>query len=41
MTTILPPPNRKNFKSEKEFKEAYNEWKKMFDSAMKNNNYNY
>lgn len=41
MTTILPPPNRKNFKSEKEFKKAYNEWKKMFESAMKNNDYNY
>jgi hypothetical protein len=41
MTTISPPPNRKNFKSEKEFKVAYNEWKKMFDSAMKNNDYNY
>ena len=35
MTTILPPPNRKDFKSEKEFKKAYNKWKKMFDSAMK------
>ena len=35
MTTILPLPNRKNFKSEKEFKEAYNRWKKMFDLAMK------
>ena len=41
MTTILPPLNRKNFKSEKEFKVTYNEWKKMFDSAMKNNDYNY
>ena len=41
MTTILPSPNRKNFKSEKEFKEAYNRWKKMFDSVMKNNENNY
>ena len=41
MTTILPPPNRKNFESEKKFKEAYNGWKKMFDSVMKNNDYNY
>ena len=41
MTTILPPPNRKNFKSEKEFQEAYIEWKKMFDSVIKNNDYNY
>ena len=23
MTTILPPPDRKNFKSEKEYKKAY------------------
>ena len=35
MTTISPPPNRKNFKSEKEFKEACSQWKKMFDSAIK------
>ena len=41
MTTILPPPNRKNFKSETEFKKAYNEWKKMFDSAVKSNDYTY
>ena len=40
MTTILPPPNRKDFKSEKEFKVAYNKWNKMFDSAMKDTNYN-
>ena len=31
MTTILPPPDRKNFKSEKEYKEAYNQWEKNFD----------
>ena len=41
MTTILPPPDRKNFKSEKEFKEAYNRWKKIFDCVMKNNEYSY
>lgn len=41
MTTILPPPDKKNFKSEKEYKKAYKEWNKMFDSIMKNNNYNY
>ena len=35
MTTILPPPDRKNFKSEQEYKKAYKEWKKMFDSAIK------
>ena len=36
MTTIRPLPDRKNFKSEQEYKKAYEEWKKMFDSAMKN-----
>ena len=40
MTTILPPPDRKNFKSEKEYKKAYKEWNKMFDSVMKDTNYN-
>ena len=40
MTTILSPPNRKNIKSEQEYKKAYTEWKKIFDSAMKNTNYN-
>ena len=35
MITILPPPDRKNFKSNKDFKKAYSKWKKMFDSAMK------
>ena len=40
MTTILPPPNRKNFESEQEYNKAYKEWKKMFDSAMKDTNYN-
>ena len=36
MTTILPPPDRKDFKSENEFKVAYKEWKKIFDYAIKN-----
>ena len=36
MTTILPPPNRKDFKSEKAYKEAYYNWKKIFDSVMNN-----
>ena len=40
MTTILPPPNRKDFKSEKAYKEASNKWKRMFDLAMKDTNYN-
>jgi len=40
MTTILPLPNRKNFESEQEYKKAYREWEKMFDSAMKDTNYN-
>ena len=39
MTTILPPPNRKNFNSGQEYQKAYKEWKKMFDSAMKNIEY--
>ena len=39
MTTILLPTNRKDFECKKEFKEAYNRWKKMFDSAMKNIEY--
>ena len=30
----------KDFKSEKAYKESYNKWKKMFDSAMKDTNYN-
>ena len=34
-----PPPDRKNFKSEQEYNKAYKEWKKMFDSAMKNTEY--
>ena len=33
--TILPPPNRKDFKSEKEYKEACKEWKKDFNKLMK------
>ena len=40
MTTILPPTDRKNFESEQEYNKAYKEWKKMFDSAMKDTNYN-
>ena len=35
MPTILPPPDKKNFKSEKEFKEAYKKWKYSFNKAMK------
>ena len=41
MTTILPPPERKDFKSEEEYKKAFKEWNKMFDSIIKNNDYNY
>ncbi len=33
--TILPPPNRKDFKSKKEYKEASKEWKKNFNKLMK------
>ena len=39
MTTILPPPDRKDFKSKQEYNKAYKEWKKMFDSALKNTEY--
>ena len=39
MTTILSPPDIKNFKSQQENKKAYKEWKKMFGSAMKNIEY--
>lgn len=35
MITILPPLDRINFKSNKDFKKASSKWKKMFDSAMK------
>ena len=34
MTTILPPPDRKNFKSEQEYKQARKEWDKNFKRAM-------
>ena len=40
MTTILPPPDRKNFKSEQEYNKAYKLWNKMFDSVMEDINYN-
>tara|TARA_B100000029_G_C17426711_1_gene906343 strand:+ start:987 stop:1118 length:132 start_codon:yes stop_codon:yes gene_type:complete len=33
--TIAPPPERKNFDSEKKFKEAKKEWEKFFKQAMK------
>ena len=33
--TIAPPPERKNFNSEKEYKEARKEWDKNFKRAMK------
>ena len=39
MTTILPPPNKKNFESEQEYNKAYKEWNKMFDSVMNNTEY--
>ena len=35
MTTVLSPTDRKDFKFENEFEDAYEEWKKMFDYAMK------
>ena len=33
--TITPPPERKNFNSEKEYKEARKEWGKNFKRVMK------
>ena len=33
--TITPPPERKNFNSEKEYKEARKEWDKNFKRAIK------
>ena len=33
--TILPPTNRKDFKSEKEYKESLKEWKRNFNKLMK------
>tara|TARA_A200000113_G_scaffold127340_1_gene114612 strand:+ start:357 stop:479 length:123 start_codon:yes stop_codon:yes gene_type:complete len=36
MTTILPPPNRKDFNSEKEYKDSYKKWEKEFSKFMKN-----
>ncbi len=33
--TITPPPERKNFNSEKEYKVARKKWDKNFKRAMK------
>ena len=33
--TIAPPPERKNFNSEKEYKVARKKWDKNFKRAMK------
>ena len=35
MTTIFPPPNRKDFKSEKAYKESYNKWKKCLIQLLR------
>ena len=32
--TIVPPPKREDFESEKEYKEARKEWNKFFKKAM-------
>ena len=34
--TLIPPPNRNEFKLVKEYKIALKEWKKIFKEAMKN-----
>ena len=36
MATILPPPNRKDFSSEKEYKNSYKKWKKKYSKFTKN-----
>ena len=33
--TIAPPPERKNFNSEKEYKVVRKEWNKIFKRVMK------
>jgi len=34
-----PPPERKDFKTNKEFEKAQKDWKKAFDFAMKQKSY--
>jgi len=35
MVSILPPPERKDYKTQKEYKNALKEWEKMFKRAKK------
>jgi len=37
--TLTSPPERKEFKTDKEFEKAYKDWKKLFDHAMKHRRY--
>jgi hypothetical protein len=35
MVSVSPPPERKDYKTQKEYKNALKEWEKMFKSAKK------
>ena len=35
MVTILPPPRREDYKTQKEFEDALKKWNKAFKSAKK------
>jgi len=37
--SLAPPPERKNFKTDKEFKNAYKDWEKAFNYAMRHRRY--
>ena len=37
--SLAPPPERKNFKTDKEFKKAYKDWEKAFNYAMRQRRY--
>ena len=37
--TFASPPERKDFKSDKEFERAQKDWKKAFDDAMRQRRY--
>jgi len=37
--TFASPPERKDFKSDKEFEKAQKNWKKAFDGAMRQRRY--
>ena len=35
MVSVSPPPERKDYKTQKEYKNALKEWEKMFKRAKK------